>query len=105
IITNYLLRARLGGALEAARIPDGGHFIVCGLTPIGFRVVEELIAGGEQVVVIELDAANRFVATVRRLRAAVVLGDATVSEVLRQARAGEARAVVAATTQDLINLE
>ena len=49
----YLLRARLGGAFEMARIPDGGHFIVCGLSPIGFRVVEELIASGEPVVVIE----------------------------------------------------
>jgi Trk K+ transport system NAD-binding subunit len=105
IVTNYLLRARLGGALEAARIPDGGHFIVCGLSPIGYRVVEELIAGGEQVVVIEMDPANRFVATVRRLRAAVIIGDATVAEVLRQARAPEARAVVAAMHQDLVNLE
>jgi Trk K+ transport system NAD-binding subunit len=105
IVTNYLLRARLGGALEAARIPDGGHFIVCGLSPIGYRVVEELIAGGEQVVVIEMDPANRFVATVRRLRAAMIIGDATVGEVLRQARASEARAVVAAMHQDLVNLE
>jgi Trk K+ transport system NAD-binding subunit len=105
IVTNYLLRARLGGALEAARIPDGGHFIVCGMSPIGFRVVEELIAAGERVVVIEVDAASRFVATVRRLKAAVIIGDATVSEVLRQARAGEARAVIAATSHDLMNLE
>jgi Trk K+ transport system NAD-binding subunit len=105
IVTNYLLRARLGGALEAARIPDKGHFIVCGLSPIGFRVVEELIAAGEQVVVIEVDTANRFVATVRRLRAAVIIGDATVAEVLRQARASEARAVIAATSHDLMNLE
>jgi Trk K+ transport system NAD-binding subunit len=105
IVTNYLLRARLGGALEAARIPDGGHFIVCGLSAIGFRVVEELIAGGEQVVAIEVDPTNRFVSTVRRLGAAMIIGDATVREVLRQARAGEARAVVAAMSKDLINLE
>ncbi len=105
IVTNYLLRARLGGAFEAARIPDSGHFIVCGLSPIGFRVVEELIAGGERVVVIELDPANRFVATVRRLKVAVIIGDAAVSEVLRQARTAEARAVIAATTHDLSNLE
>ena len=72
-------------AFEASRIPDSGHFIVCGLSPIGFRVVEELIAGGEQVVVIEVDPTNRFVATVRRLRKVVVIiGDATVAQVLDQ---------------------
>jgi Trk K+ transport system NAD-binding subunit len=105
IVTNYLLRARLGGVLEVRRIPDGGHVVVCGLSPNGFRVVEELVHVGQKVVVIELAADNRFVATVRRLGAAVIIGDATVPEVLRQAHAGAARAVVAATNHDLVNLE
>ena len=43
--------------------------------------------------------------TARRLGAAVIVGDMTVAEVLRQAHAGTARTVVAATTHDLINLE
>src|SRR5262249_30238114 len=30
ILTNYLVRASLGGALEVRRIPDSGHFIVVG---------------------------------------------------------------------------
>jgi Trk K+ transport system NAD-binding subunit len=105
VVTNYLLRARLGGALEVRRIPDGGHVVVCGLSPNGFRVVEELVQVGQRVVVIELAADSRFVATARRLGAAVITGDATVAEVLRQANAGAARAVVAATNHDLINLE
>jgi Trk K+ transport system NAD-binding subunit len=105
IVTNYLIRARLAGALEAGRIPEGGHVVVCGLTPVGFRVVEELVGLGEPVVVIEIDPTNRFVATVRRLRAAVIIGDATIPEVQRQARAAQARAVVAATNTDMVNLE
>ena len=105
IVTNYLIRARLAGALEAGRIPEGGHVVVCGLTPVGFRVVEELIGLGEPVVVVEVDPANRFVATVRRLKAAVIIGDATIPEVQRQARAVDARAVVAATNDDMVNLE
>jgi Trk K+ transport system NAD-binding subunit len=105
IVTNYLIRARLAGALEAGRIPEGGHVVVCGLTPVGFRVVEELIGLGEPVVVIEVDPTNRFVATVRRLKAAVIIGDATIPEVQRQARAADARAVVAATNDDMVNLE
>ena len=105
IVTNYLLRARLRGALEVRRIPDGGHIVVCGLSPVGFRVVEELVQQGHKPVVIEMNQDNRFVTTARRLGAAVIVGDMTVAEVLRQAHAATARAVIAATTHDLINLE
>jgi Trk K+ transport system NAD-binding subunit len=105
IVTNYLIRARLAGALEVGRIPESGHVVVCGLTPVGFRVVEELIALGEPVVVIEIDPTNRFVSTVRRLKTAVIIGDATIPEVQRQARAADACAVVAATNNDMVNLE
>jgi Trk K+ transport system NAD-binding subunit len=104
IVTNYLLRARLGGALEVRRIPDGGHVVICGLGAIGFRVVEELLRYGEQVVVIERDAQNRFVRGVRRLGAPVIIGDAGVTEVLREAHAATSRAVIAATDDDLTNL-
>jgi Trk K+ transport system NAD-binding subunit len=105
IFTNYLLRARLGGALEIRRIPDGGHVIVCGLGNIGYRVVEELLSLGERVVVIEVARDNRFVPTTRRLGVPVIIGDATMREVLRQAHSPSSRAVIAATNHDLINLE
>jgi Trk K+ transport system NAD-binding subunit len=105
IVTNYLIRARLGGVLEVRRIPEAGHVVVCGLSTVGFRAVEELVRLGQRVVAIERDPANRFVVTARRLGAAVAVGDAAVSEVLRQANAGAARAVVPATNNDMTNLE
>jgi Trk K+ transport system NAD-binding subunit len=105
IFTNYLLRVRLGGALEIRRIPDRGHVVVCGLGNVGFRVVEELLCLGERVVVIELARDARFVPTTRRLGVPVIIGDATMREVLRQAHSPSARAVIAATNHDLINLE
>ena len=105
IVTQYLLRARFGGAFDLRRIPDAGHVVVCGLGNVGFRVVEELLQAEARVVVIESDRKNRFLASARRLGAVVVPGDATVPEVLRQARAGAARAVVAATSQELANVE
>lgn len=105
IVTNYLLRAQIGGALEVRRIPESGHVVVCGLSTVGFRVTEELLRLGERVVIIEIDPSNRFVTTARRLGAVVLIGDAAVLEVLRQARAGAARAVVPATNNDMINLE
>jgi Trk K+ transport system NAD-binding subunit len=104
IVTNYLLRARLGGALEVRRIPDSGHVIVCGLGAIGFRAVEELLRYGEPVVVIERDPGNRFVRAVRQLGAPVIIGDASVRGVLQEAHAATSRAVIAATDDDLTNL-
>jgi Trk K+ transport system NAD-binding subunit len=105
IATNYLLRARIAGALEVRRIPDGGHVIVCGLGNIGYRAVEELVRLRERVVAIEQVRDSRFVATTRRLGVPVLIGDATVAEVLRQAHAASAKAVIAATSDDLVNLE
>jgi len=105
LFTNYLLKARLSGALETRRIPDRGHVVVCGLGNIGFRCIEELMRLGVQVVAIEKVSDSPFAATVRRMGAAVVIGDATVTEVLRQARADTARAVIAATSSELADLE
>ncbi|MBX9677865.1 MAG: NAD-binding protein [Gemmataceae bacterium] len=105
IITNYLIRANLGAALEARRIPERGHVVVCGLGNVGFRVVQDLIRQNRSVVAIERNRDNPFVATARRLGAAVVIGDATVREVLRQANAPTSLALIAATNNELANLE
>jgi Trk K+ transport system NAD-binding subunit len=105
IFTNYLVRANLGGALEIRHIPESGHVIVCGLGNVGFRVAEELIRRGERVVAIERRRDNPFISTARRLGVAVIVADAGVHEVLRQAHASQARALVAATDQELVNLE
>jgi Trk K+ transport system NAD-binding subunit len=105
ILTNYLIRARLGGALEVRRVPDGGHVVVCGLGNVGYRVVEELTGIGERVVAIDRVNDNPFIATCRRKGVPAFVGDATVPEVLRQARADTAKAVIAATDSELANLE
>jgi len=105
VFTNYLIRAKLGGVLETRKIPDGGHVLVCGLGNVGFRCVQELLRLGHQVVAIEKDANGQFADTVRRMGAAVIAGDATVLEVLKQARADRARAVLAVTSNELANLE
>ncbi|MBY0460576.1 MAG: NAD-binding protein, partial [Gemmataceae bacterium] len=105
ILTNYLIRARLGGALEARRVPDGGHIVICGLGNVGYRLVQELTAMGERVVAIDKAADGPFLGTVRRMGVPVFVGDATVPEVLRQARAEFAKSVVAATDSELGNIE
>lgn len=105
ILTNYLIRAKLGGALEVRRVPDGGHVVVCGLGNVGFRVVEELHAIGERVVAIDKTNDNPFIATTRRKGVPAFVGDATIPEVLRQARVDTAKAVIACTSSELANFE
>lgn len=105
ILTNYLIRARLGGALEVRRVPDSGHIVVCGLGNVGYRCVEELLAIDERVVAIDRTHDNPFVMTARRQGVPTFIGDATLAEVLRQARADTAKAVIAATSSELANLE
>jgi Trk K+ transport system NAD-binding subunit len=105
ILTNYLVRAHLGGALEVRRIPESGHVVVCGLGNVGIRVVEELLREEEQVVVLERSRDSPFIPTARQRGAAVIVGDATVAAVLRQARSPQSRAVVAVTSNELVNLE
>ena len=105
VLTQYLVRAKLAGALEARKIPDGGHVVVCGLGNVGFRCLEELKRQGVPAVAIDRDPQATFAATVRRMGTAVVAGDATMPAVLSQARAATARAVIAATASELANLE
>jgi Trk K+ transport system NAD-binding subunit len=105
ILTNFLIRARLGGVLEARRVPDGGHVVICGLGNIGYRLVEELTAMGERVVAIDKSADGPFLGIVRGKGVPTFIGDATVPGVLHQARAETAKVVIAATSSELANLE
>jgi Trk K+ transport system NAD-binding subunit len=68
-------------------------------------VVKELLRNNERVVVIERQRDSRFIGGLRRLGVASVIADATVLEILRQAHAGSAAAVIAATNDELANLE
>jgi Trk K+ transport system NAD-binding subunit len=105
ILTNYLIRARLGGALEMRRVPDSGHVVICGLGNIGYRLVLELTAMGERVVAIDKAADGPFLNIVRGKGVPTFVGDATVPEVLRQANAETAKVVIAATSSELANIE
>ena len=105
ILTNYLIRARLGGALEVRHVPDSGHVVICGLGNIGYRLVLELTAMGERVVAIDKAADGPFVGIVRGKGVPTFVGDATVPEVLRLVHAETAKVVIACTSSELANIE
>lgn len=103
IITDLILQARFRELF--ARRPGHlhNHIIVAGLGKIGFRLVRDLIRHGERVVAIELRENGEFVQTACELTS-VVLGNAKTEETLRKAGLAGAKAIVAATDDDLINL-
>lgn len=82
-----------------------GHIIVCGAGTVGFRIIEELSAHGEQVFVIERNGDNPFVERARELGVEVLIGDALADHTLRALNVAGARAVIIATDDDLANLE
>lgn len=106
LLTNMLVTLRIEeslGRLRTTRL--SGHVVVVGLGSIGIRVVELLVGHGYEVVVIEPNPQNRYLAHARRLRAAVVTGSATSPDVLRTVHLSHARAVAVLTSDDLVNFE
>jgi Trk K+ transport system NAD-binding subunit len=103
ILTDFILQTRLRDVMAADRARSTGHVIVAGLGKIGFRLVRDLVRNGQRVVAIERREEAEFVQSAREL-APVVLGNAKAEETLLKAGAAGAKAVIAATDDDLANL-
>ncbi|MFE9607914.1 NAD-binding protein [Streptomyces sp. NPDC006012] len=83
----------------------GGHVVLLGLGKIGTRVLTRLRELHIPVVCVEADPEARGLATARRLRVPVVLGDVTQEGVLEAAKIHRAHALLAVTSADTTNLE
>ena len=103
MITDYLVGARLRRLLGDLPVPRSGHVVVVGIGHVGYRVVDELLNLGVPVVAVDTDSERPFVAAVRT-RAPLVVGDARLEQTLERANLARARAVVAATGDDAVNL-
>ena len=78
--------------------------IVDGLGSIGYRVALGIAARGVPVVAVEVSDDGRFVSPTRAAGIPVFIGDARHPEVLEQLHLDSARAIVAATSDDLVNM-
>ena len=105
-ITDALIRSRLLQTLGRRTVPGNirEHVVVAGLGAIGYRVALGLHARDVPVVVVEAQDDGRFVAPTRAAGIPVVIGDARHRETLEEVRIGRARALVCATSDDLVNL-
>jgi Trk K+ transport system NAD-binding subunit len=81
------------------------HIIVCGMGDIGYRVAELLHRLGEQVVAVTDKVAEGRRHTAEALGVRVLLGDARDERLLIEAGLASARGLVAATDNDLANIE
>ncbi len=83
-----------------------GHVIVCGIVPVTVRTVEQLIAAGAKVVVLEDEyAKERDLLALRRLRVPVISRTAHTSDSLEDAGVAGAEAVICLESTDLRTLE
>jgi voltage-gated potassium channel len=81
------------------------HVVLCGLGHLGYRVLEQLISMGLQVVVLEKQRGSRQLTHARELGAAVLIRDMKEDQALIDAGIKHARAIVIATNDDMANLE
>ncbi|MEU9338745.1 NAD-binding protein [Streptomyces sp. NPDC048290] len=96
---------RTASALRKPPRGLSGHVVLLGLGKIGTRVLTRLRELHIPVVCVEADPEARGMATARRLRVPVVLGDVTQEGVLEAAKIHRASALLALTSVDTTNLE
>lgn len=80
------------------------HIIVCGLGKVGYRVVGQLLATGNEVVGVERGQ-SEFVELLIGQGVSVIRGDARRTEILMAAGLQKARSVVCVINDDLTNLD
>lgn len=106
LMTNTLITLRIEEALGNRRLKQlAAHVVVVGLGSVGTRVIERLTAAGIDVVVVERNEHNRYIAQVRDSGVPVIVADATQPQTLHRVHLSEARAVAVLTSDDLVNLE
>lgn len=105
LLNDFVLGTRFKQFWDAARVPQRQHYIICGLGGIGIQIVQQLHAGGHEVVVIERDPNNRFLNIARSFGIPVIQGDASLPATLQAGNLDQAAALLTVTNNDAANLE
>ncbi len=105
LINDFILGSRIRQFWDATKIPNHNHFVICGLGGMGMAIARQLHQQGHDVVVLERDHKNRFLRSARALGIPVIIADASVGNNLRDTYINRAEALIAATSQDMTNVE
>ncbi|MFW9905321.1 MAG: NAD-binding protein, partial [Candidatus Thorarchaeota archaeon] len=84
------------------------HTILVGLGNVGTRILNELLEDGIPTTVITLESEKHgeFIEQMmKNSNIAVIFGDATNSQILKQANVSKARALITVTNDDLVNFK
>lgn len=82
-----------------------GHVVVCGLGETGLEIVRGLRRAGEGVVAVTREETSEAVSSCERMGVPMLSGDASRVETLDHAGVRRARALVATTGSDAVNLD
>lgn len=107
VIAQAIVQSEIIDALNVSRkqtqmekISD--HYIVCGAGRVGRRVIRNIKKLGESCIIIETNEAR--VAEFRAARDNVIIGDATIEEVLTQAGVSRAKGLASCLPDDASNI-
>ncbi len=103
LVTDGLISKRFNQYFGIGKSRMKGHVVIAGLGNIGYRVANLLHAGGEKIIAIERNTECEFLATLRG-RIPVIFGSALHHDTLETAGIKNARAFLALTDDDLVNL-
>jgi Trk K+ transport system NAD-binding subunit len=105
-LTDLLITRRMAASAGRRRATGmRGHVILIGLGSVGLRVLEGLRAERRDVVVLERDDDNRYLAAARAMGVPVIIGDSTLHQNLHAANLETASAIAVLTSNDLANIE
>jgi Trk K+ transport system NAD-binding subunit len=104
-ITDALVSSRIDRALGRFPRPRRDHVVVCGLGKAGARVLALLHELGVPCIGVEQDTEAVGIGVARTLRIPVVFADARTRGVLDELGLDRARALMALTSDDLVNVQ
>lgn len=102
MITDFVLAERFASALGRTRVPLDGHVVIVGIGNLGYRIAEELARAGVPTAAIDVRPAVELAAGLGDTP--LMIGDGRLDAVLLEAHAEGARALVAVTGDDAVNL-
>lgn len=105
LVTDALVGARLSRLFGGLPRQLHGHVIVCGVGTVGYRIIDHLTRQGVPAVGVEQREDSRHLAMARRRGVPVLVADASLPDTLRALNISEARCLIAATGDDIANLE
>ena len=103
LITDFIVTTRFDEILGRRATGLHGHVVVVGLGNVGYRTTDSLVALGSRVSVVDIDSDAPFRQFLGK-QVVFTAGDGRDTEALERAGVRSAKAVIAATQNDAVNL-